>query len=248
MTAIKTEQQIESNQISGVVPSAHPLIDVSVPVSESLPVWPGDPPASMLKKMDMCCGDTATVSELKMGVHTGTHVDAFNHFIHGADGLDKLNLNTYCGKTLVIDVESDVTSAVTLELVKQHRLYSELTTAHRVLFKTKNSATSWFNSPFNPEFVHLHPELAEHLVELGIKVVGVDYLSVESFHAATLYPKSNKGHAPTHFKLMQGGVYIIEGLYLGHTKAGWYNLFCLPVLLHDADGAPARVALQPIDL
>lgn len=223
--------------------SAHsePMVyDISVPISESLPVWPGDPALRIEKTMTLENGDPAAVSALYLGSHTGTHVDAFSHFKPDGLTLDAMDLGVYMGPALVMEVEDP--TRITRGELQRNPAFLDLRKAKRVLFKTVNSQTEWYRQPFNPEFCHLSPNAAEFLVSLGIQLVGIDALSVDGYHATALYDED----VPVHHRLMDGGVYIVEGLNLTHIAPGWYDLTCLPLLIQGGDGAPARVALRDV--
>jgi arylformamidase len=214
------------------------LYDVSVPVFTGLVSWPGDPGVQVERTLDLHHGDPATVSMLRMGSHTGTHVDALSHFKLDAPTLDGMDLQTYIGKALVVEIEDP--QAITLGELQRKPSFLDLRKAERVLFKTVNSQTPWYREPFNENFCHLSPHAADFLIELGVKLVGIDYLSVEAYHAKTLYELD----APTHHRLMEAGVHIVEGLNLSQVPPGWYEMICLPLKILDGDGAPARVILR----
>lgn len=214
------------------------IYDISVPISESLPTWPGDPGLTIEKTLDVSQGDLATVSQLRFGSHTGTHVDAFSHFKRDGQSLDQMDLSIYVGKTLVVEIEDP--EKITLGELQRNPAFLDLRKTKRVLFKTVNSQKQWYKQPFNPDFCYLSPSAASFLAELGIQLVGVDALSVDSFFAATLYDEE----APTHHRLMDAGIYIVEGLSLETVSPGWYELVCLPLPIDNGDGAPARVILR----
>ena len=214
------------------------IYDISVPISNQLPCWPGDPGIEIERVLDLCCGDPATVSFLRMGSHTGTHVDAFSHFKSDGRNLDAMDLSVFMGKALVVEIEDP--RCVTVGELQRNPHFLDIRKAERILFKTVNSQQDWANQPFHEEFCHINPYAASFLVELGVKLVGVDYLSVDGFHAKQLYEED----APTHHRLMDAGVYILEGLNLKAVSAGWYELICLPMKLKNGDGAPARVVLR----
>jgi arylformamidase len=214
------------------------IYDISVPISNQLVSWPGDPGIKIERTLDVCCGDPATVSQFHMGSHTGTHVDAFSHFKKEGLSLDAMDLSIYVGRALVVEIEDP--RCITVGELQRNPHFLDLRKAERVLFKTINSANTWYNQPFNENFCHLNPYAASFLIELGVKLVGIDYLSVESYHAKALYEED----APTHHRLMDAGVYILEGLNLNNIKAGWYELICLPLHVQNGDGAPARVILR----
>lgn len=215
------------------------IIDISIPISDRMISWPGDPPVTVERTLDICSGDPATVSFLKLGSHTGTHVDAFSHFKRDGDSLSEMDLSPYLGRALVVEIEDP--EKITMGELQRNPAFLDIRKAERVLFKTVNSEREWHLHPFNEHFCHLNPHAADFLIELGVKLIGIDYLSVEAFHAKTLYEEQ----APTHHRLINAGVYILEGLNLKGVKPGWYELICLPMKLENGDGAPARAILRP---
>jgi arylformamidase len=217
---------------------SRPIYDISVPLSDSLVTWPGDPGIEIERKKDLCCGDPATVSFLRMGSHTGTHVDAFSHFKPDGRSLDAMDLSPYLGRALVVEIEDP--RCVTVGELQRAPHFLDIRKARRILFKTVNSRQKWYQQPFNENFCHLNPYAAAFLIELGVRLVGIDYLSVESYHAKDLYGED----APTHHRLMDAGVYILEGLNLEAVQPGWYELLCLPLNVQHGDGAPARAVLR----
>jgi len=204
------------------------IFDISVPVATGGTVYPGNPeiriePASQVSK-----GASSNVSRVSLGSHTGTHVDAMKHFFDGASTVDQLPLESLVGPATVIALPDDVMS-VTAEHLKQQRLGA----VSRLLIKTRNSG--FINDgTFHKDYTYVAPDAAEHLVGLGVKLVGVDYLSVEQFHS---------GHHKTHRTLLGKNVVIVEGLDLSGVAPGTYELYCLPLRLAGLDGAPARAIL-----
>jgi arylformamidase len=206
------------------------IYDISLSVSESLVVWPGDPPISVTQVSHLDRGDHATISCLEMGVHTGTHVDAPAHFVRGGAGVDTLDLGALVGLALVAEVrDADmITADVLAELAIPLG-------AERVLFRTRNSNLWAQGQPeFDENFVAISEDGARWLVGRGIRLVGVDYLSVAPFGASV----------PTHTMLLQAGVVVVEGLNLRGIRPGMYQLVCLPLKIEGADGAPARAILM----
>jgi len=195
-----------------------------------MPIYEGDPTLNIEPWSAMAKGDSANVSFLHFGAHTGTHVDAPAHFIEGAGKIDSLPLDVLIGPARVIRVPDD-----RMEIDPEFLNECDLTNLTRVLFHTRNS--SFWNEGFRKDFTHVLPEAAELLVAHGIKLVGNDYLSVEKFHS---------GHHRTHLTLLRNGVVIVEGLNLTDVPAGDYELICLPMKIADGagDGAPARVVLR----
>jgi len=204
------------------------VFDVSVPISSRLPTWPGDPSVSLERVSSISKGDPANVSRLTAGVHTGTHVDAPVHFVDGARGIDSIPVETLVGPCLVVEADPPG-----LDLRPEDLPRTDHT---RVLFKTRNSRR-WAagDSTFDTEFVAVGVDLARRLVEERKLLVGVDYLSVESYHAPFEHP--------VHHALLEAGLVVVEGLNLSEVEPGEYDLYCLPLKLVGSDGAPARTVL-----
>lgn len=201
--------------------------DISVSLSPSMHVYPGDPAVDVQRTMKLEDGDVANVSFLRFGSHTGTHVDAPAHFIDGAMTVDRIPLNLLIGRARVLEVTAPV---ITREVLAEYTLTDDV----RVIFKTRNSYV-WGEPAFVKDFVHLTAGAAELLVENGIKVVGIDYLSVEKY---------NFDEPDVHRTLLGSGAVIIEGLNLSDVEPGDYELICLPLKIEGGDGAPARVVLR----
>ena len=212
------------------------IYDVSVPISEGPPVYPGDPHIEIEQWAAIARGDAANVSMLHFGAHTGTHVDAPAHFIEGAGRVDALPLDVLVGRARIIELADDV-RVINADLIAS----LDLGGAPRVLFKTRNSAF-WANitEGFRTDFTYLAPDAARSLVEAGVRLVGVDYLSVEKFRAERF---------ETHTILLSNNVVIVEGLDLRAVTAGDYELICLPLRITggSGDGAPARAILRAYD-
>jgi arylformamidase len=210
-----------------------PIYDVTVPIRSGMPIYEGDPPVKIEAASSLAKGDSANVSFLHLGAHTGTHVDAPAHFIKGAAKIDSLPIDTLIGRARVVHVPEDRT-----EIDSEFLSSGDLENVQRILFRTRNS-TFWNGEGFRKDFTHLLPEAAEMLVSRGVKLVGIDYLSIEKFHS---------GHHRTHIALLSRGVVIVEGLNLSDVPAGDYELICLPLKIAEGagDGAPARVVLRTL--
>jgi arylformamidase len=204
--------------------------DVSVPIRSGGLVYPGNPAISITLQQAISAGAGANVSRIDFGSHTGTHVDAPKHFFDDGAGVDTLPLDVLMGPARLLVFGPGVTSVGKAEL-EPH----DLAGVTRLIIRTRNS--EWLASgstEFHSDYTYLAPDGAEYLVALGVKLVGVDYLSVEQFHS---------GHHLTHRTLLERGVIIIEGLMLAEVTAGAYELRCLPLRLEGLDGAPARAVL-----
>lgn len=208
--------------------SAMKLIDVTVPLDANLPSYPGNTPFTLEAIKRIARGDSSNVSALHMSAHTGTHVDAPRHFFDDGGGAEALPIEMLIGRTRVVEITSR--SGIGADQLAVLDLSDDV----RVLFKTSNSR-SWGSPDFREDYVGVTASGAEHLIAHGIKVVGVDYLSVEEF---------KKPGAPAHHVLLGGGAIVIEGLNLRDVEPGIYEMICLPLLVVGADGAPARVLLR----
>jgi arylformamidase len=206
------------------------LYDVTVPISADIPVWPGDPPVRIEKVASIAQGDSMNLSRLHLGSHTGTHVDAPAHFVGQGQTVDQLAPELLVGPAFIASLEQLAGNTIQARDLAALQLPEETT---RLLFKTRNSAL-WERqqSGFQKEYVHLGTEAAEWLVRRGVRLVGVDYLSVEAFGA---------GQSPVHHILLGAGIVIVEGLDLRHVPVGLCHLCCLPLKIAGGEGAPARV-------
>ncbi|MDX9832845.1 MAG: cyclase family protein [Anaerolineae bacterium] len=206
------------------------IYDVTVPISERMPVWPGDPPVQIERVSELSGGDSFNVSRLHIGSHTGTHVDAPAHFLPQGQTVDRLPLDVLVGPAIVLDME-DVPGK-TIQALDLANLHPPRST-RRLLLRTRNS-NLWADrqTEFEPEYVHLDPKAASWLVQRGIRLVGLDYLSVEAFQSAT---------HNVHRILLEAGLVVVEGLDLSNVPAGPCQLVCLPLKIEGGDGAPARV-------
>jgi len=208
-----------------------PWIDISLSLRNAMVHWPGDPPVRIERTLDMERGDASNLSTISMGSHTGTHMDAPLHFIERGKGIDKMPLEATVGRARVIEIHD--TESIKPEELARHRIRR----GERVLFKTQNSLRGWNTESFIEDFVFISKEAARFLVDRGVIVVGVDYLSVGGV---------KKDGVETHKTLLKAGIWIIEGLNLSGVKQGKYDLICLPLKLNKGDGAPARAILKPV--
>jgi arylformamidase len=212
------------------------IYDVSVPLSAATPTYPGDPGIEIKQWLTLANGDAANVSLINFGLHSGTHVDAPAHFIAGGGKVESLPFASLIGDAQVVEVADDV-RVIDENLVAANCVRG----SQRILFKTLNSA--FWNNPaagFREDYTYIDPAAARRLVESGIKLVGIDYLSVEQFHSPNF---------ETHHAFLSQGVVIIEGLDLREVSSGFYELICLPLKIAggSGDGAPARVILRTLN-
>jgi arylformamidase len=204
------------------------VIDVSVPLDHTLATYPNNTPFTLEPIQRIARGDSSNVSTLHMSAHTGTHVDAPRHFFDKGMGTEALPLEMLMGRARVIEITSR--AGITAEDLSRTDLSEDV----RLLIKTHNSRL-WGAPDFHTDYVGVTASGAKHLISRGIKVLGVDYLSVEVFRTPG---------APAHHALLGAGVIVIEGLNLVDVDPGVYEMFCLPLRIVGSDGAPARVVLR----
>ena len=209
------------------------IFDITVTINAETPIYKGDPGVEINSFKAIASGSAANVSQISFGVHTATHVDAPNHFIEGARRVHELDPDKLVGPCRVIHVSDDVVG-----IEPEH--VGDLSGVRRVLFKTRNSA--FWNSPqdgFRSDFSYLTAATAKLLVENGIVLVGIDYLSIEM---------GGSPDHPVHITLLKDEVVILEGVDLREVPSGDYELICMPLKYDGAtgDGAPARTFLREI--
>jgi arylformamidase len=203
--------------------------DISIPISATMPTYPGDPTVSIEPVLQISKGDAANVSRLSFGDHSGTHLDPPVHFVPGGKTVDQLDLNMLYGPAQVVDM-TRVEKAISAADLERAKLPKD---AVRILFKTRNS-DMWDRSGFQKDFVAVAWDAAQWIVDHGIKLVGIDYLSVESFGVSE--PR-------THRILLGAGIVVVEGLDLKNIAPGSYTVSCMPLKIKDGDGGPLRAVL-----
>lgn len=205
------------------------IFDVSLPITESMVVWKGDTPVRIAHTSHLSKGDHCTLSRLSLGAHTGTHMDAPAHFIPGGAGIETLDLDALIGPAAVVDARGVKTlSGETL------RTLAIPPGCDRILFRTSNS-DRWARGEkeFAENYVGVTETGARWLVSRGVRLVGVDYLSVADFRET----------GPTHRILLEAGTALLEGLNLTGIEPGVCTLVCLPLKIVGGDGAPTRAVL-----
>jgi arylformamidase len=205
--------------------------DVSVPIRPGMVTFEGDPAVILERTSALAAGDVCNVSRLDLGVHSGTHVDAPNHFIDGAAGIESIPLDVLVGPALVVDA-SMAGSQIGRQAIERFAIPDG---TERVLIRA-NSAL-WNESTFQSKFVGLTGDGALALVALGVRLVGIDYLSIAPFG----------NPMPTHRALVDAGVTVVEGINLRGIEPGPYDFICLPLLIPGSDGGPARAMLRRVD-
>jgi len=205
------------------------IIDVSIRLRDAMTVYRGNPPVRIRSAMTLR-KDGVNLSELCLGSHTGTHVDAPSHFIRNGAGVDRLDLERFIGPAWVADLRR-VKGGISAEDLKKARIPRG---SRRVLLHTGNSR--WWHPAraFRTDFVYLAADGADWLVKRGVDLVGIDYLSIEGYGVPG---------APTHKRLLGAGIPILEGLDLFKVRAGRWQMAALPLRIVNGDAGLTRAVL-----
>jgi len=209
------------------------IYDISVPITTSMPVWPGDPSVDLVQVSSIANGDGANVTRMGMSVHTGTHLDAPKHFIDSGITIDQISLHKLIGKALVVEIGPEV-SVINDAVLKAHPEIHNLNDVKKVLFQTRNSHL-WSQIPpsFNQDYVGIDTSGAQYLQQFHLDLIGIDYLSIAP------YADTEKPHQI----LLSKECILLEGLNLLGVPGGIYELICLPLNISGCEGAPARAVL-----
>jgi arylformamidase len=204
------------------------VIDITVPLRERMPTYDSEPGPTLEFTRHLSEGASSTVSVLSLGSHTGTHVDAPAHFVEGRETIDAIPADVLVGEAFVVEHAGD--GHVTAADLEGLGVPDD---CERLLVKTGNGAL-WEDDAFHSDFIALAPDAAEWLLSRGVRLVGIDYLSIEQYHASP--------HA-VHGGLLGAGVVVLEGVDLREVEPGPYLLVCAPLKVVGAEGAPARAFL-----
>jgi arylformamidase len=205
------------------------MIDISLPIDWATPIWPGDP-RPQLTPVTSLEADGVQVSQVVIGTHTGTHLDAPRHFIPGGRTVDQLDLDALVGVCRVVEVIDGEGPISWRDLQRLAPRPGE-----RLLLKTRNSQQP-VGAPFSPDFVALDPSGADYVRDQGVRVVGIDGPSIDAWDAKDF---------PSHKRLLGADILILENLVLRHVVPGIYGLIAVPLNLVGADGCPLRALLTP---
>lgn len=206
------------------------IIDVSRRISSEMVIWPGDKKVVIERDCSISNGDCVNLSHIRMGLHTGTHVDAPLHIADGAQDIASVSVEYFFGFVKVFEL--DVEDYISKDDVKDLSIKN----GDAVFFKTRNSYIE--KDEFNKDFIYLDTSAAEYLVAKGVKTVGVDYLSVESFASDDL---------SVHKLLLLNKIAVVEGLMLKDVREGEYIFSCLPLPVDRGDGSPVRAVLAEFE-
>jgi arylformamidase len=204
-------------------------IDISIPIHPGMHEWPGDDPFALEQIADVDRGDAYTLSRATMTWHVGTHMDAPGHFVRGGQRIDSFPPDAGVGRARVIGIRHP--TAVTAGELARHRIRP----GERILLKTRNSRASWKGTGFTRDFVSIAADAAALLASRRVRLVAIDYLSVDPFESEAM---------PAHKALLGAGVWVVEGVNLAGVPPGRYDLICLPLRIAGGDGSPVRAIIK----
>jgi len=208
--------------------------DISVPLKQGMTTFPTDPVKPRIYRLsDVALGSKVTMSMIEIISHTGTHIDSPLHFIPGGSTISDMPLDATIGPARVIEIKDQ--EKIKVPELKQHNIKK----GERLLFKTRNSPKTYESEKFEEDYVYFDVAAAEYLVEKGVRLVGLDCITIGHFKEPDSLNK-------THITFLQAGVYILENCALGHVPPGEYELLCLPLLMYHGDAGPSRAILRPL--
>jgi arylformamidase len=218
--------------MNGAANNSLSLIDISLPLGEDTPVFPGDPPFERQIQQRIGKDNAFELSSLRLGAHAGTHIDSPSHFMRDGHSLDQAKLESFILPAQVVQSDHDTVQASDLDSVSAQP-------GRAILFRTRNSLTGLNRKPgYKSAYVYLTLQAAQRCLEMGAPLVGIDYLSVD---------RDGDPAYPVHRLLLSAGCLILEGLELSRAAPGKYGLFCLPLNIAGAEASPVRAVLVPPD-
>lgn len=207
------------------------FIDATIPITASLPVWPGDPPPGIIQLQDMQKADACNLTQISFSVHTGTHMDAPRHFLRDGMTVEELPLWVFEGPCYVVDL-----GHVEGEILPQH--LEGIPDCQRLVFRTSNTSRRLLHqTQFHTDFCSIGLEAAREIVRRDIRLVGIDYLSIEKFSPPV---------PEVHQTILGAGIVAVEGLELSQVTPGWWKISCFPLHLPGVEGSPVRAVFSSL--
>ena len=216
-------------------PTTDTWLDLTYPIREGVPAWPGQPPVEVNTLQSIGCVGEAKISQIVCSVHTGTHVDGPMHFIEGDAGVLAMPAELMSGPARVCRIDDAEPHISAESLIAYEERTRPLQTGDRLIVRTRNSGRDWSSEPFDPDYAAVTPDAAKLLVDRGVAAVGCDYLSVAPFDDP----------ATTHRILLHARVWVVEGLDLRQVAEGEGAWLVAPLAIAGADAAPARSLYRP---
>jgi arylformamidase len=208
-------------------------IDITMPMRDKMVHGPGVGDTRIIKINDVEKGDPVTMSELTVISHAGTHIDAPRHFFRGGKTMDDMPLEMFIGPARIIEIKD--TASVKVEELKPY----DIKKGEKILLKTRNSGRVYRTDDFYDDYVYISSEAAHYLAEIGISVIGIDYISIGTF-------SSVENVVETHTAFLSKDIWVIEGINLSGVTPGNYEIICLPIRLEQGDAGIARAIIRPL--
>ncbi len=207
-------------------------IDLTIPVHDEMLIFPGDPVYRWQQVLFKSKGDVCNLSRMELGCHTGTHLDSPRHMIADGAVIEDFDINQLCGTAYVAQIEGG--GDITADSLEHANIPAGV---ERLLLRTENTTRDLLNPPFQADFCAFDLSAAQWLVSKGIRVIGLDFLTIEH---------SPDQSFPVHKCMLGSGMAVIEGVATKDAPLGMVELVCAPMRLLVAEGAPCRVLVRPI--
>jgi arylformamidase len=207
------------------------LIDITRPIEPNALLHPEDPDPQFEKYSAIERGDDYNLTKLTLSLHTGTHFDAPPHFVKDGMPIDELPLEMFVTRAVVVNLGEAASCEVA------HLEGRGIQRGDAVLLRTSNEKLP--RDAMAERWVYVSREAAQWCVVRGVRILGVDYIEVES-------PDTPHGEYPVHQTVLPAGVLLLENLDLRRVEAGVYTLYCAPLRITGAEAAPCRAFLVPL--
>lgn len=205
--------------------------DITMDVEPGMLYWHEGKPPEVTTVFRIEDGAPSNVTRWLIGSHTGTHIDAPRHFVADGATVEQLPIEMFVGRTRVMDLTHIGDRTITAADIESKGLDG----VTRVLFRTTNSDKRITKKEFSTDWVGVGPCAAQLLVDSGVQLVGIDYVTVEAPEHSVEWP--------THHILCGNNVIILEGAKVGQIPDGEYFMCCLPMRLKGSEGAATRTIL-----
>jgi kynurenine formamidase len=209
-----------------------PWIDLSLPLRDGGPSFPGDPMCS-IRRVRTIPPDVLTLSEVTIGSHQGTHLDAPLHFIADGQPVDEVPLDQTCGEAILIDLSGKSPRS---SIEPDDLDVVELAPGDRVVWRMGWDRV-WPDPTFFTDMPRLSVAAARWLADRRLALVGFD--------APTPNPEAM---VEVHRTLLEAGTVLLEALAnLDRLRPGRFELHAAPIRIEGADGAPVRAYGRQLD-
>ncbi|MBA2650847.1 MAG: cyclase family protein [Tatlockia sp.] len=222
-----TISSLKEGQSKPTYSSSPQVYDLTAPITANTVGYPGDPRFSTENVVSLESGSQFHLCHMHLGNHTGTHIDFPAHVVQGGKTSSDFPIQSLIGSGLIIEVP-DTEMSITKHFIKS---LESICQNDFVFFKTANSKISK-QAEFTEKYVFINPDAAEELIKKGVKVVGIDYINVDSYDAENL---------PVHHSLLSNNILIVEGLELKGAPLGRCEIYIMPINIPEMDGLPVRV-------